>query len=277
MRNTWIEQIMKSLKDDEYTHEIVNRLKRGEPYQDIAGWLGRPLLGKPGPDGLSAATQNQVSQAIRDYHDNLVENHDPRYWTNATQDPQLIEHLVQLYLTWINPTHMLFDEEKFLNSFSNCTDLYCAPGMVSVMCAMACHLLHDGGVDDKQTTDGINQLYKRFLNETKAFLTHLELHKMTTIQTYAIMFLAEFGSGHGLVGTSHLRRAVDTLIQKQTAEQAAESEQVSAWGIVTLHTWAYHITANASQGLYCLGPGLHSPMPSHTHLFRQVVNHFQVI
>ena len=47
--------------------------------------------------------------------------------------------------------------------------------------------------------------------------------KMTSIQTYAIMFLVELGSGHGLIASSHLRLA-------------SEAEEVTAWGILTLHT-----------------------------------------
>ena len=234
--NTWKEEIMRSLKNDDYAHEIVNRLKRGESHKDIAQLLGRQVLGKSNFEVLSPATEHQVSQAIRDYHQELVENQDPRYWTNATQDPQLIEHLVQLYLTWINPIHMLFDQKHFLESFHTCSDLYCAPGLVNVICAMACHLLHNGEADDEQTTQGIDLLRRRFLNETKAYIVHLDQYKMTTIQTYAIMFLAEFGSGRGHAGTMYLTRAIEALIEKQTQEQSVESEAVSAWGIMTLHT-----------------------------------------
>ncbi len=234
-KNSWIEHIMRSLKDDGQGDEIIGRLKRGESHKSIAEWLGRPLIASDTHD-LSPTIEHEISQAIEQYHRNLVENHDPRYWTNVSTEADLIEHLIKLYFTWIHPVHMLFDEQHFMSSFRDCADSYCSSALVNIICAMSCHLLHDTRDDDEQTKLGIESLRTRFINESLSLMKYGDFEKMTSIQTYAIMFLVELGSGHGLIASSHLRLAVESLIAKQTSEQTTEAEEVTAWGILTLHT-----------------------------------------
>lgn len=234
-KNGWIEHIMRSLQDDGQGHEIINRLKRGESHQAIAESLGRPLIGGSNAS-VSPTTEHEISQAIVQYHRELVENHDPRYWTNVTQDPQLIEHLISLYFTWIHPVHMILDKGQFMSSFRDCSDLYCSPALVSIICAMSCHVLYDIDAEDDQTKDAVDSLRNRFVDESRGLMRNVDYHKMTTVQTYVIMFLAEFGSGHGLIATSHLRLAVEVLMEMRNSNQSQEAEEVGAWGILTLHT-----------------------------------------
>lgn len=235
-KNSWIEQIMRSLKVNGQGSEIIRRLKRGESHQSIAEWLGRPLVGSE-TQAVSPTTEHKISQAIEQYHRDLVDNHDPRYWTNVSTEAELIKHLIKLYITWIHPVHMLFDQEHFITSFKDCSDAYCSPALVNIICAMSCHLLHDTREDDEQTKLGIESLRTQFINESQSLMKHADPEKMTSIQTYAIMFLVELGSGHGLIASSHLRLAVESLIAKQTSEQTSEAEEVTAWGILTLHTY----------------------------------------
>ena len=235
-KNSWIEKIMHSLQNDTQGTDIIGKLKRGESHKDIAEWLGRPMA-ESEKQALSPTVQRQISQAVEQYHRNLIETHDPQFWTNVSTEPELIDHLIKLYLTWIHPVHMLFDQDHFMTSFKDCTDSYCAPALVNIICAMSCHLLHDTRDDDEQTKSGIEFLRKQFINEAQSLMEHADMEKMTSIQTYAIMFLVELGSGHGLIGSSHLRLAVEKLIAKKTSEQTSEAEEVTAWGILTLHTY----------------------------------------
>lgn len=235
-KNSWIEIILSSLENDGRAIEIVTRLRRGQSHRDIAEWLGRPLVVSD-PQDLSPTTEFQLNQVIEQYHRSLVENHDPRFWTNVSTDAELIEHLIKLYFTWIHPAHMLFDQDHFMLSYHQCLDVYCSSALVNIICAMSCHLLHDTRGDDEVTKSGIESLRTQFINESRSLLKDADYAKMTTIQTYAIMFLVEVGSGQGLKASSHLRLAVESLIAKQTQEQSTEAEEVAAWGIVTLHTY----------------------------------------
>ena len=234
-KNSWIEHIIRSLKHDGQGIEIINRLKRGESHKSIAEWLGRPLVGTD-LQPVSPTSEHQISQAIEQYHQSLVKNRDPRFWTHVPTSAELIEHLIKLYLTWIHPVHMLFDQDRFITSFKECSDAYCSSSLVNIICAMSCHLLHDPQEDDEGTKSDIESLRTQFLNESQSLMEHADFEKMTSIQTYTVMFLVELGSGHGLVASSHLRLAVESLIAKQTLEISSEAEEVAAWGIMTLHT-----------------------------------------
>ncbi len=234
-KNESIEAIINSLKRDSQGPEIIRRLKRGETHQAVAEWLGRPLM--PNTQALSPASESQLSRAIERYHRDLVDNHDPRYWTNATNDPTLIEHLVALYLTWIHPSHMLFDESHFMESFNSCSDTYCSSPLVNAICAMSCHLLHGVWGNEPDSKAGMESLGKQFLDEVKTLMVTPEYTKMTVIQTYAILFLVEVGSGHGLIASSYLRLATESLVAKNKPEQSSESSEVASWGLLTLHTY----------------------------------------
>ena len=234
-KNEWIEAIMNSLKRDSQGPEIIRRLKSGETHQDIAEWLGRPIT--PNTEALSPVSEFQLSRAIERYHRDLVENHDPRYWTNVTNDPILIEHLVALYLTWVHPAHMLFDEAHFMEAFKACSDTYCSSPLVNAICAMSCHLLHGVWENEPDSGSGMESLGNQFLHETKALMTTPDYSKMTVIQTYGILFLIELGSGQGLIATSHLRLATESLVAKCNPEQSSESSEVASWGLLTLHTY----------------------------------------
>ena len=230
-QQTWTERIMLSLKDNGRASDIVVRLKRGDSHQMIAEWLGQSPVGSV----LSPTVAREIER-FHTHQSQLAENHDPRYWTEVTHDAGLITHLVRLYLTWIHPAHMLFDEDHFMQSFNTCSNLYCAPALVSVICALSTCLLHEGTDGDESFNENSQELRDNFMTEAQTFMRTADSTKMTTLQTYAIMFLIDIGSGHGNMATSHLRFASESLIAKQNSDQSSEAEEISAWGILTLLT-----------------------------------------
>ena len=233
----YADQIIESLRDDGHGIEIIHRLKRGESVQSIAGWLGRPLRGS-GVE-ISSATGLRIDAAMQDYRVQMIQRNDPRFWTSAISDPGLIEHLLQLYLTWIHPMHMLFDGNHFLQSLRNCVDVYCSASLVNAMCAMACHLWHPRNVDRQEASVKVNALRIRLLTEAKIFLKDVDNSKMTNIQSHSVISLAEIGSALGLMAGTRLRLAAEALLAKKIHEQSEEAEKVSQWGVVTLLTLIY--------------------------------------
>jgi len=231
--NDHFEQIISSLNHADHGTEILQRLKRGESHRAIAEWLRR---GSPGRPALSPTTTTNINQEIEQYHKILVQSQDPRFWTDVTTDPALIKHLITLYFTWLHPTHMLFDEHSFLTSFSHCIDVYCSSAMVNAICAASCPLLHNAWPENEETQAAIASLKSRFSDEARTMMKDALPSKMTTIQTCGILFLVEVGSGRALVGGSHLRLATELLLAKKKAEQAEASEEITAWGILSLHT-----------------------------------------
>ena len=234
--NTVTEQIMSSLKENGHAHEIINRLKGGESRETIATWLQNLEVEAFQPK--SSASEQRLGRAIARLHQDFSENPTPLYWSSVAKVPALVDHLISLYLCWVHPVHMLFDEARFMRSFRTCSDLYCSASMVNVICAMACNLLHETFGADQEGQNAMASLREQFMDETKFWMQKdLVYEKMTTIQTYAIMFLVELGCGEGLLAGSHLRLAVETLLARQTSEQTPEAEEIATWGIVTLYTY----------------------------------------
>ena len=253
-RNQWIEQIMRSLKNDDRGTEIIQRLRRGESHRSIVEWLGRPMTKSP-PDH-SPMSDLQLGQEMEDYRRRLIINHDPRYWINVTSDASLINHLISLYMTWIHPTHMLIDETNFLVSFRDCLDTHCSGSLVNAMCALSCHLLHNGWDDDEETKVGIDSLCLQFMDEARLLIKTADPLSMTTCQTYAIMFLVELGSGNGQAATSHLRLAVEILTTRQPDFEEtpySESDEMVAWGILSLHAWVIDSLPSFRQSIQLTG------------------------
>ena len=244
---TGIERIIASLRNDDQGPEIIRRLKRGESHQTIAAWLGRPMA--HGTSSLSPTAARNLDSAIANYHQNFIEDHDPRYWTNVSMDRDLIEHLVRLYFAWVHPVHMFLDEGSFMESFNDCSDVYCSSSLVNAICAMSCFLLHTAwrtdsegrqieGAQLEQTQSAISFLREQFMAEAKAMMDHVHLDKMTSIQTYAVMFLVDVACGRGLEATAHLRVSTEALTAKKSLEQSSEAEDIVSWGILTAQTCA---------------------------------------
>ncbi|KAI4185575.1 MAG: hypothetical protein LQ346_005870 [Caloplaca aetnensis] len=214
-KNDMLESVIRSLKNDRQSHEIIRRLKRGDDHQSIAEWLGRPLV--PNLGDISPESERQFNISIH-------------------RDGVLVEHLVTLYLTWIHPLHTLFDEEKFMASFRACVDVYCSHSLVNAICAAACHVLRSEWRNDEGAHGGIDHLQSKFMDEVEELQMDIDASKMTVVQSWAIMFLVELGLGHGLMASAHLRHATESLVAKKEHEQASSSAEVSTWGILTLTT-----------------------------------------
>lgn len=218
------ERIIKSFADDELCVELVERLKIGDSPQSIAEWL-------------SSTSDMDLTATVERYRRDLLQNGDLCFWTNVVPISTLLEHLITLYLTWIHPFHMLFDESLFISSFKSCSDTYCSAALVNAICAMSCCLLTATPNNDELTDRFVADLKNKFLDEAKTMLRTADPNKMTTIQTYSVIFLFELGSGTGLMATSHLRLASETLIAKQEFEQEADANSIAFWGVMTLFTY----------------------------------------
>lgn len=184
-KNDMLESVIRSLKNDRQSHEIIRRLKRGDDHQSIAEWLGRPLV--PNLGDISPESERQFNISIHRYRQRWVESQNPCYWTNVTSDGVLVEHLVTLYLTWIHPLHTLFDEEKFMASFRACVDVYCSHSLVNAICAAACHVLRSEWRNDEGAHGGIDHLQSKFMDEVEELQMDIDASKMTVVQSWAIV------------------------------------------------------------------------------------------
>lgn len=244
----WQKIILDTIGRNGHDREIIMRLRAGESHQSIADWLSqldtlsRDLEQVP----VSQRTLIDVVGSIkRRYHEDSLgdlNNADapPSIpWTKVSSSEVLIGHLLELYFTWVHPFHMLFSELEFKQDFRMHGEDYCSTSLVNAICAMGCHLFENGLVDDDEFKDvDVSTLSEAFMDDARASLNPDNFHCMTSIQTFAILYLVDLGSGKAQNAIKYLRTAVDSLKLNHGHQQSAEAIELSAWGIHTLNTYA---------------------------------------
>lgn len=195
------EQILQALSTDEKVPEVLERLKKGETYESIVEWLGRSPIAD-----LEAMSPRESQLSALD-----AEDHDMGTtfrWTSVTADTAILDHLFQLYFAWVHPVHTLFHEGRFVESYKGQSNHYCSSSLVNAICAMACHLhsaLESDVVDYKE-------LGREFSEAVRTNIA-AEDKRITTTQTFAVMFLVGCARGKGLRAASYLQIATENLYQ----------------------------------------------------------------
>ena len=169
----------------------------------------------------------------------VLRRDDGSAWTRTTADADLVQHLLELYFTWIHPIHMVLSEPHFRTSFDRHDGVYCSPALVNVICAMATHLLEASPDDESELTyeaaadDGLGD---RFMDEGRSLIKPEDYAKLTTIQAFAIMLLADAASGKALKASSYIRFANSSLADEAVHHDAhRDAWQVTQWGVRSLN------------------------------------------
>lgn len=61
------------------------------------------------------------------------------FWFSTPQDPELVQHLLNLYFCWIHPFHQFFSRENFLYDMTHARNGYCSSLLLNAILAFACH------------------------------------------------------------------------------------------------------------------------------------------
>ncbi|KAI9678246.1 MAG: hypothetical protein M1817_006191 [Caeruleum heppii] len=262
----WSHQIMKALISDNHAPDIVDRLKNGEDYGSVArSFQDEELkeLDRPSPSqsvaSIKGESQPLSPNAMIDEVERIAESvsrldDGSRYktettepddddlvfrWTRATHETKLVNHLVTLYFTWIHPVHMVLSEPHFKASFVNEDSTYCSSALINAICAMACHFLDksadNGSYPRIQDTEALGE---RFMAEGRSAIRLEDHNKLTTVQTFAIMFLFDSGTGKALKASSYIRFASSTLLNlSMQGDLHRDAVQITLWGISTLNLY----------------------------------------
>lgn len=236
--------ILDILTNNGHIDEIIRRLRAGDERTSIAGWLHRQ------PE-LQAYMERTVEKQVS--LNNIIENVEKRYqwstsadasqitthrWTEVTSSQPLIQHLFELYFTWVHPNHMLFAEGSFLESYHSGDGTYCSSALVNAICAMSCHLLDSPapGVSPRDVKDS-TKLRAGFMAQARSTLKPARRLSMPSLQAFSVMFLVDLSSGNARSAAGYLRCAADHLTAQGSADQDWTREyEITQWGIHTLNT-----------------------------------------
>lgn len=248
--NDWRGDILRIIETTEYDGEVVQRLKSGQPYQQVAEWLRREvpefvLHAGPSDDSRSLAEVVKLFEAdCQDTKgsalvDNVMGSELP--WTDVSTDIRLMSRLLDLYFTHVHPVHLLFSEKEFRSCFASGDTTQCSKSLVNAMCAMACCLYENQplGNDrfvDRQTITRAATLREAYVDAAKRGLNSSNYKLLTSIQTFAIMYLVDLGSGKARKAVGYLEAALDGLSGIKKSTQSSASKDLTYWGVRNLKT-----------------------------------------
>ncbi|KIV82182.1 hypothetical protein, variant [Exophiala sideris] len=184
----------------------------------------------------------------------------PAAWTSATENDNLVQHLLSLYFCWEYPVFASLSREHFLLDFNSGRGRYCSPLLVNAILALGARFsdIPEAWKDrDRPETAG-----DHFYEEAQRLLGFEDVPTLTRIQALGLMSLRQASRGNDASGWQLSRWAVRSAIdlglhlgesQDNRANRLLYSNaerQVSAatfWGCYTLEqAWCLTI-GRASQ------------------------------
>lgn len=240
--SSWQIKILDTIGNNGHDKEIIKRLRAGESHRSIANWLSQQHPVSLSMQNIPAPQRSLidvVKRIERNYHGGALYRNSSSsiQWTKVSSSRTLLGHLLDLYFTWVHPIHMLFSEVEFMQDFLAYEDTYCSSSLVNAICAMACHLLDNEECDDIVIRDiDVATLREGFMGQARMCLTPNTYHHITSVQTFAIMYLTDLSAGKAQSAIGYLRSAVDYLKVIDGKKHSFEALELSKWGIQNLYT-----------------------------------------
>ena len=181
--------------------------------------------------------------------DSYQQQEDPlSSWTQATSDPELVVHLLNMYFTWHYPTFTTLPKNLFYRDFllgkpppeTKRTTEYCTPLLVNAMLALGCHFTSwpaaRADPNDSATAGDC------FFKEAKRLILENDEHenpKLATVQALALMSVREAGCGREGRGWVYsgmsFRMAYDLGLNLDSVagthdEQEIDARRITIWG-----------------------------------------------
>lgn len=167
----------------------------------------------------------------------------PVTWFRSPKDAEFIEHLLNLYFTWIHPFYTFFSREHFLHDMGRGRTDFCSPLLVNAIMSFACHY-SDRPLAFTDPHDS-NTAGDAFFAEAKRLVDNTEKSCLTTVQALAVMSLRECSAGRDSRGYRLAGRAVRMALElglhlsvmgTNLRSSEAEVRKITFWGIFNLET-----------------------------------------
>ena len=238
--------ILETIGQNGHDKEILKRLRAGDSYRSIGDWLiqTQPVSSQMHMVPPSQRSLIAVIKRVEEHYQSddeqsssvnkLIPPNNP--WTAVTTSTSLLRHLFDLYFTWVHPVHMLVSEGDFKECFQTNSQAYCSSALVNALCAQACHLLTNNGVDIWRRNVDAGKLREAFLKEARASLTPDIYTHITSVQAFALIYLVELSDGKARRAQGYLRTAVEHLRMVDTDQVSPQSLEITKWGIYCLNT-----------------------------------------
>ena len=127
-------------------------------------------------------------------------------WTNVTNDPELVTHLLNMYFTWHYTYFTTLSKSAFYRDFMlgmppSGVRKYCTPLLVNAMLALGCHFT--SWPTAREDADNSATAGDHFFKEAKRLIMANDEHehpRIATVQALALMSVREAGCGREAKG-----------------------------------------------------------------------------
>jgi hypothetical protein len=248
--------LLRQLRDDSSLDMIASSLRTNvrlpDSYApqtleaDFAQHMSRPTSGMTTMDSMSSTTSLSRQESTDEAYppsETGPPSEPSAIWFRQAQDADLVEHLLNLYLSWVHPFYHFFSRELFLKDMGQGRTEYCSAILVNAVMAIACHY------SDRPAarTDPHNPMTAgdEFFAEAKRILDSDERSCLTTVQALGIMAIRECSHGRESNGYSYagrcLRMALElglhlSAIGTGMRHTEMEARRITFWSVFNLET-----------------------------------------
>lgn len=189
------------------------------------------------------ASRKSSTDDSREFSDSTTPTETPEMWFRVPQDVEFVEHLLNLYFSWVHPFHQLFSRDHFLSDMSRGRLDFCSTILVNAVMAVACHYSDRSLARADSGTPNTAGDY--FFAETKRLLERTERSSLTTVQALGIMSIREQSQGRDSNAYQYAGRCVRMALElglhlSLTGSGLRSSElevrKITFWAVFNLET-----------------------------------------
>ena len=249
-----VAEIVQQIRADEDLDNLAENLKKNVMLPehstaktaegDLSNFMGHPSLDAAGVVkhyGHTATLGLVLDGAI-----SPIYSHRSGPWTQVTQDPMLIEHLMTLYFTWSHPFYGMFSKELVLDDMKNGRNKYCSSLLVNALLAVGC--AYSDRPEARSNPSDPSTAGDHFFAEARRLLYEDESSRLTTVQALALMGIREASCSRDSSGFQYSGRCTRMLVElglhvsfvsagDKISPVESEARKITFWGCFLLESW----------------------------------------
>ncbi|CAK4033896.1 Nitrogen assimilation transcription factor nit-4 [Lecanosticta acicola] len=194
-----------------------------------------------------------------------ISSEQPGSWFRTPQDPEFVEHLLDLYRCWVHPFYAFVSWDHFVHDMGRGKTDFCSAMLVNAILAFACHYSDRSQARVDPTDSGTAG--DRYYAEAKRLLDMTETPSLTAVQALGIMGLRETSAGRDSNGYQLAGRCVRmalemglhlSVIKNGMRSPEAEVRKVSFWAVFNMETLCA-VGFGRLSGLPCSAADIETP------------------
>lgn len=164
-------------------------------------------------------------------------------WFASPQDPEFIDHLLELYSCWVLPLHGFVCWDLFTNDMARGKTDYCSSLLVNAILALACHYSDRSMARTEPTIPATAG--DHYFAEAMRLLNQVDRPSLTTVQALGIMGMREGSAGrdshaYQIIGRC-VRMALEmglhlSSLRQGMSEIEIEARRITFWAVFNLET-----------------------------------------